>query len=181
MTSRRDEIDDLLGLLRDHVEPLAGAAEVGEAVAWAMACASLGDNHLWQDLGLPSRLELSELIGHWFPRLAALNTHNMKWKKFFYKQLCLREQLLICKAPSCGVCSDHSLCFGPEEAATVAAVPVKLLLSERLLDARIEHIEGLRAHNAHAVHATRAGSPEYEAGGACYASGTARLTVSPER
>lgn len=122
MASRRDEIDDLLGLLRDHAEPLAGpAAEVGEAVAWAMACASLGDNHLWQDLGLPSRLELSRLIGHWFPRLAALNTHNMKWKKFFYKQLCLREELLICKAPSCGVCADHSLCFGPEEAATVAA------------------------------------------------------------
>jgi nitrogen fixation protein NifQ len=39
----------------------------------------------------------------------------MKWKKFFYKQLCLREGLTLCKAPSCDVCSDYALCFGAEE------------------------------------------------------------------
>lgn len=120
MASRRDEIDDLLGLLRDYAEPVAGSVEASDAIAWAIACASLGDNHLWQDLGLPSRRELSALIGHWFPRLAALNTQNMKWKKFLYKQLCLREELFICKAPSCSVCSDHGVCFGPEEAAARA-------------------------------------------------------------
>ncbi len=120
MATRRDEIEDLLGLLRDHADPAAGSAAAVDQVAWAIACASLGDNHLWQDLGLPSRLELSVLIDHWFPRLAARNTHNMKWKKFFYKQLCLRADLLICKAPSCSVCSDHGLCFGPEVASAVA-------------------------------------------------------------
>ena len=116
MVARRDEIDDLMGLLRDHADPAAGSAAALEAVAWSIACASLGDQHLWQDLGLPSRRELSALIGHWFPRLAERNTHNMKWKKFFYRQLCLREELLICKAPTCGVCTDYALCFGPEEA-----------------------------------------------------------------
>ena len=121
MASRRDEIVDLLALLRDHAEPTAGPVETGEAVAWAIACASLGDQHLWQDLCLPSRQELSMLIAHWFPRLAALNTHNMKWKKFFYKQLCLREDLLICKAPTCGVCTDYGVCFGAEEAPVTAA------------------------------------------------------------
>lgn len=114
---RRDEIDDLVSLLRDHAEPAAGPLEHAEAVAWALACASLGDNHLWQDLQLASRRELSALITRWFPDLAARNTHNMKWKKFFYKQLCLREELSICKAPSCSVCADHGLCFGPEDAA----------------------------------------------------------------
>lgn len=116
MDARRDEIDDLMSLLLDHRDPAAGSIESAHAIAWAMACASLGDNHLWQDLGLPSRQALSALIGHWFPALAARNTHNMKWKKFFYKQLCLREDLLICKAPSCAVCTDYSLCFGPEDA-----------------------------------------------------------------
>ena len=116
---RRDEIEEVVSLLREHAEPAAGPKEASDAVAWAMACASLGDNHLWQDLGLPSRSELSALIGHWFPRLAARNTQNMKWKKFFYKQLCLREDLLICKAPTCGVCTDHGVCFGPEEAQGV--------------------------------------------------------------
>ncbi len=129
MASRRDEIDDLMALLRDHADPAAGPAQAMEAVAWAMACASLGDEHLWQDLGLPSRSELSALIGHWFPALAERNTHNMKWKKFFYKQLCLREELLICKAPTCGVCSDYGVCFGPEDGtparAPNLAVPVQ--------------------------------------------------------
>ncbi|MES2877293.1 MAG: nitrogen fixation protein NifQ [Pseudomonadota bacterium] len=119
MQTRRDEITDLMGLLRDHADPAAGTAAQADSIAWSLACASLGDQHLWQDLGLPSRRELSLLIEHWFPTLAALNTHNMKWKKFFYKQLCLREELLICRAPSCSVCSDHHACFGPEEAAVV--------------------------------------------------------------
>jgi nitrogen fixation protein NifQ len=114
---RCDEIEDVVGLLRDHADGDAGPPEASDAVAHALACASLGDNHLWQDLYLPSRRELSALIGRWFPRLAARNTNDMKWKKFFYRQLCLREQLLICKAPSCGVCSDYGLCFGAEEAA----------------------------------------------------------------
>lgn len=118
---RRDEIDDLLSLLREHAEPAAGSAQESDAIAYALACASLGSNHLWQDLYLPSRQELSMLIGHWFPRLAARNTHNMKWKKFFYKQLCLREELLICRAPSCSVCADHAVCFGPEDASDVAS------------------------------------------------------------
>lgn len=120
MQTRRDEIVDLMSLLRDHADPAAGSAGTSNAVAWAIACASLGDQHLWQDLRLPSRRELSALFDHWFPRLAAKNTQNMKWKKFLYKQLCLREELLICKAPSCDVCSDHALCFGSEEAPTRA-------------------------------------------------------------
>ena len=120
MQARRDEIVDLMDLLRDHADPAAGPAASSSAVAWAIACASLGDRHLWQDLRLSSRHELSALIGHWFPRLAAGNTHDMKWKKFLYKQLCLREELFICKAPSCSACTDQAVCFGPEEGLTDA-------------------------------------------------------------
>jgi len=28
--------------------------------------------------------------------------------------LCDRAQIQLCKAPSCGVCSDYLQCFGPE-------------------------------------------------------------------
>jgi nitrogen fixation protein NifQ len=38
----------------------------------------------------------------------------MKWKKFFYRQLCLREEILICKSPTCADCCDQAKCFGPE-------------------------------------------------------------------
>lgn len=117
--SRLDEIEEVSSLLRAHADPAAGPKEASDAIAWAMACASLGNNHLWQDLGLPSRNELSALIGHWFPSLAIKNTQNMKWKKFFYKQLCEREDIMICKAPTCGVCTDHAICFGPEDGQVI--------------------------------------------------------------
>jgi len=50
-----------------------------------------------------------------FPVLAAKNDRDMKWKKFLYKQLCQREGIYICRAPSCEVCADYAKCFGPEE------------------------------------------------------------------
>lgn len=108
--ARADEVEDLLAPLLDHASAIPQARDVAQAVA--VAC--LGDNHLWQYLQLANRAELSALMRHWFPALVARNHQDMKWKKFLYKQLCEREQLVICKAPSCGVCSDHKLCFGPE-------------------------------------------------------------------
>lgn len=41
------------------------------------------NGHLWQDLGLFNRGELSRLLATHFPTLAAGNTQNMKWKKPF--------------------------------------------------------------------------------------------------
>jgi len=133
---RFDEIEELMELLLSHAGPQAHPdnaepaaphwAEWTQAVACALACASLSHNHLWQDLHLPSRTELSALLGQWFPSLAARNTQNMKWKKFFYKQLCERAELFICKAPTCNVCTDHAVCFGPETASpSVAVVSVR--------------------------------------------------------
>jgi nitrogen fixation protein NifQ len=111
---RQDEVDDVRGLLLDHANAQAGDGDALAAVAERVALACLGDNHLWQDLQLASRGELSELMRHWFPALVARNHADMKWKKFLYKQLCEREALFICKAPSCEVCTDRPLCFGPE-------------------------------------------------------------------
>jgi len=121
MGSRKDEIDDLLALLVEHADPSAGPEPERHHVAWLIACACLGDGHLGQDMGLPTRDALSLLIQRWFPALAARNVDNMKWKKFLYKQLCLREELLICKEPSCDVCPDHRVCFGPEEAPAITS------------------------------------------------------------
>ncbi|MBF0168032.1 MAG: nitrogen fixation protein NifQ [Alphaproteobacteria bacterium] len=72
-------------------------------------------NHLWQDLGLRNRGELSKLMTRHFPGLAALNVRDMKWKKFFYRQLCEAENVPICKSPVCDDCADFAHCFGPED------------------------------------------------------------------
>jgi nitrogen fixation protein NifQ len=111
---RADEVQDLMALLLEHADPAAGSAAEAAAVAERVALGCLGDNHLWQDMRFASRADLTALMGRWFPALVARNHADMKWKKFLYKQLCEREQLFICRAPSCDVCSDRATCFGPE-------------------------------------------------------------------
>lgn len=88
-------------------------SEVWMAEIIASGC--MGLNHLWQDLGLHNRAELSQLLETNFPRMAKRNVQNMKWKKFIYKELCRTEGIFVCRAPSCDVCKDYDDCFGPEE------------------------------------------------------------------
>ncbi|QKS30404.1 MAG: hypothetical protein FAZ92_00337 [Accumulibacter sp.] len=107
-----DEFADLLDLLLEH---LALPDESGICLCHAVAMAAMGENHLWQDMGLPDRRALSQLLRDNFPVLAAKNIGDMKWKKFFYRQLCERAGVPICKAPHCAECCDRVLCFGPEE------------------------------------------------------------------
>lgn len=105
------EWDDLQKLLLDHRARIS-PSELLIANIVATACA--GRDHLWQDLGLASRAELSHLMQLNFPALAEANVGDMKWKKFLYRQFCSREGIYVCPAPSCGVCADHAQCFGPE-------------------------------------------------------------------
>lgn len=110
--SRMLEKQDIEQLLRQF--STAERAETEWLIAIIVA-ACLGSDHLWQDLGLWSRQELSAMLRHNFPRLAERNSKDMKWKKFLYKQLCEAEGLFVCRAPSCEVCQDHPQCFGPED------------------------------------------------------------------
>lgn len=114
------EEEDLVQLLLDHRSDPHNTRSAWMAAL--VARRSLGANHLWQDLGLTSRDELSALLIRHFRPLAALNVQNMKWKKFFYRQLCQREGILICKAPNCEVCTDFAHCFGPETGDPLAAL-----------------------------------------------------------
>ena len=106
-----DEFDDLVALLLAHQ---ATATTDSRWLACAIATASMADNHLWQDLGLPSRAELNSLMLTRFTALKLKNLGDMKWKKFFYRQLCQLAEVQICKSPSCRECTDYGLCFGPE-------------------------------------------------------------------
>ena len=98
-------------------------AGVDESELWLseiVATGCMANDHLWEDLGLWSRRDLSELMARNFPALAARNDRDMKWKKFLYKQLCEQEGIYLCRAPSCAVCRDYPLCFGPEESIKLA-------------------------------------------------------------
>lgn len=85
-------------------------------LARIIAAASMEKRHLWEDLGLPSRAMLSLLLSTYFPSLYQENQKNMRWKKFFYRTLCVESGLLLCKSPSCELCADYTMChLGPEE------------------------------------------------------------------
>lgn len=115
--SRIDEYDDIVQLLMDH---RADDSTKTHKLVLFIAQSCMGDNHLWQDMQLPDRAALTSLMQKNFPALFAKNSGNMKWKKFFYKQLCERADIFICKSPSCGVCIDYDKCFGPEEPGTLS-------------------------------------------------------------
>ncbi len=109
---RSMEEDLLRNLLRSHS---AGRGEESGWLASIIARRAMGEDHLWQDLGLFNRGELNRLLARHFPVLHAGNTKNMRWKKFFYRRLCEIEGFSLCTAPHCSVCVDFSSCFGDED------------------------------------------------------------------
>lgn len=108
---RADEREELVRLMLMH---RAGDDPSEVWMAHVVAAGCMAADHLWQDLGLPARGELTALMRRNFPTLAARNVKDMKWKRFLYKQLCEAEGIYTCRAPSCQVCTDYHACFGPE-------------------------------------------------------------------
>ncbi len=107
---RHDEVDELYKLMVMH----RANQSVSEAwVAKIVAFGCMGSDHLWQDLGLWSRPDLTGLMNRNFPTLR--NEKNMKWKKYLYKQLCEAEGIYTCRSPSCEVCVDYQACFASED------------------------------------------------------------------
>jgi nitrogen fixation protein NifQ len=107
-----EEQEELINLLSLH---RAGQDDSESGLSVIIATGCMANDHLWEDLGLWSRRDLSDLMVRNFPTLAARNDRDMKWKKFLYKQLCEQEGVYLCRAPSCAVCRDYGYCFGPEE------------------------------------------------------------------
>jgi nitrogen fixation protein NifQ len=107
--------DDEIAMVRDLL--LAQRSSEGHAGRWLAAMIarrSMEPNHLWEDLGLRDRTELSRLLARHFAPLAARNTKNMRWKRFFYRMLCEDDGLVMCSTPVCANCNDFNLCFGDE-------------------------------------------------------------------
>ena len=109
---RMNEKDDLDVFLNSY------AKTQDEHTNWViiiLIAACFGNDHLWQDLGLWHRDDLSAMLAHYFPQLAESNVYDMKWKKFIYKQLCETGGHYVCRMPSCEYCPDYLSCFGDED------------------------------------------------------------------
>ncbi len=90
-------------------------------LAVVVARRAMRPNHLWQDLGLANRSELSALMQRHFAPLALRNRQDMKWKKFFYRMICSDDSYRLCSAPSCSECCDFDGCFGDESGESLLA------------------------------------------------------------
>ncbi|MFG1396541.1 nitrogen fixation protein NifQ [Roseixanthobacter pseudopolyaromaticivorans] len=107
--------DEEITMVRDLLRTKCSSpGETGRWLAAMIARRAMEPNHLWEDLGLRERSELSRLIArHFFP-LAARNTNNMRWKRLFYRMLCEDDGFVMCSTPVCTQCNDFALCFGDE-------------------------------------------------------------------
>jgi nitrogen fixation protein NifQ len=107
--------DDEIAMVRDLL--LAHRSSEGDTGRWLAAMIarrSMEANHLWEDLGLRDRSELTRLLTRHFGPIAVRNTKNMRWKRFFYRMLCEDDGLVMCSTPVCTNCNDFNLCFGDE-------------------------------------------------------------------
>jgi nitrogen fixation protein NifQ len=107
--------DDEIAMVRDLL--LANVSSEGDTGRWLAAMVArrgMEPNHLWEDLGLRNRSELTRLLSRHFAPLAVRNVKNMKWKRFFYRTLCETDGLVMCSTPVCSRCGDFDVCFGDE-------------------------------------------------------------------
>ncbi|GAB4358624.1 MAG: nitrogen fixation protein NifQ [Oricola sp.] len=93
----------------------SGASDLERPLAAMIARRCKEPHHLWQDLGLNDRSELSRLMVRHFAPLKARNSADMKWKKFLYRMVCSSEGFTLCTAPVRSDCDDFEVCFGDED------------------------------------------------------------------
>lgn len=109
------EEDEEVAMVRDLL--MANRTSVSDECRWLahmVARRALAANHLWEDLGLRERCELTRLLERHFAPLASRNTRGMRWKRFFYRMMCEDDGFLMCATPVCTDCRDFADCFGDE-------------------------------------------------------------------
>lgn len=84
-------------------------------VSSVLAHACLRPDHLWRDLGLSGREDVTSLLARHYPALVMRNTHNLRWKKFLAHSAHEHAGLPPAAAPGCPGCEDHGFCY-PESA-----------------------------------------------------------------
>lgn len=129
-------VDNFLQILAERINPpedeelmvralllrnISGVGPVGEWLACAIARRALEANHLWEDLGLATRSDLSRLLERHFAGIAVKNTRNMRWKKFLYRALCEAEGFSMCPSPTCDSCAEFEVCYSDESGASALA------------------------------------------------------------
>ncbi|MBP0594739.1 nitrogen fixation protein NifQ [Paraburkholderia sp. LEh10] len=99
-------------LLRDETSLAAQDADA-QCLATIIATACLRPDHLWRDLGLDGRDDVTAILTRHYPQLVARNVDGTRWKKFLARELAFAEGRAPAPAPGCPGCEDYAFCYPP--------------------------------------------------------------------
>jgi nitrogen fixation protein NifQ len=121
LAARAEEDEEEVMVRQILLENRSGPREVSEWLAYVVARRGMEPNHLWEDLGLAERPDLTKLLLRHFAPLACKNTRNMRWKRFLYRSLCEAEGFSMCPSPTCDACAEFHICYSGDSAEAVMA------------------------------------------------------------
>jgi len=82
-------------------------------VTGVLAHACLRPDHLWRDLGLSGREDVTALLARHYPGLMARNARHLRWKQFLAYSAREHAGLPPAPAPGCPGCEDYGVCYPP--------------------------------------------------------------------
>ncbi|WP_244817834.1 nitrogen fixation protein NifQ [Caballeronia sp. Lep1P3] len=106
-------VRDLRALLLRHDPTKDARPDDAQCLATIIAAACLRPDHLWRDLGLDSRDDVTAMLERHYPELVARNTAQMRWKKFLAYELARANGVAPECAPGCPGCEDFAHCYAP--------------------------------------------------------------------
>jgi nitrogen fixation protein NifQ len=110
-TQHQTFVDDLRRLLLRHERPPVASAIDAWCLATIISTACLRGDHLWRDLGLDGRDDVTDVMTRHYPKLVARNVDNLRWKRFLAEQVALEKGRTPGPAPGCPGCEDFGFCF----------------------------------------------------------------------
>ncbi|MEM5317398.1 nitrogen fixation protein NifQ [Paraburkholderia sp. JHI869] len=96
----------LVGLAAPQADP-----DDVRCLAAIIAHACLRPDHLWRDLGLRGREDVTRMLERFFPEVVARNVEGLRWKKLLARELALASGATPGPAPGCPGCEDFGFCF----------------------------------------------------------------------
>ncbi|CAB3806961.1 hypothetical protein LMG28688_06452 [Paraburkholderia caffeinitolerans] len=96
----------LIGLASRDVD-----AADAQCLAAILAHACLRPDHLWRDLGLAGRDDVTHMLTRFFPEVVARNREGLRWKKLLARELARATGGVPGPAPGCPGCEDFGFCF----------------------------------------------------------------------
>jgi nitrogen fixation protein NifQ len=104
-------VSELRALLIAHDVTVVTHPADAHCLATIIAAACLRPDHLWRDLGLSGREDVTAILERHYPRLVERNVHGLRWKKFLAQEVSLAHGRAVTGAPGCPGCEDFGFCY----------------------------------------------------------------------